>query len=159
MLNRHGWHAVDSGAMSVEPADERSDPSQKGSFLMNMNAYLRRWTIDPKAFLRPVALAAMLAVVANSVLAESPSAPAKAESVAATVSLADLDISTPDGIRSAHARLARVAQHLCRKLGDNRKVSDPATYADCCRETLANALRQLNVPVVADLPRPNLRQH
>jgi UrcA family protein len=124
---------------------------------MNMNAYPCRWTIDPRVCLRPVALAAMLAVASNSVLAQSLSAPVRAESVSASVSLADLDVSTPEGIRAARARLARVAQHLCRKFGDERKVSDQATYADCYRETLADALRRLNLPVVADLPKSNTR--
>src|SRR4051812_41132720 len=122
---------------------------------MNMHAYLRVGTIHSRAFLRPVTLAAILVAGSGSVLAEPPP-PAKTESVAATVSLADLDISTPGGARAAHARLARVAQHLCRKIGDSRRVSDSATYADCYRETLANALRQLNLAVVAGLPKPDL---
>jgi len=105
------------------------------------------------------ALAALLACGADSVLADATRAAANAESVAATVSLADLDVSTPEGVQAANARLAKAAQRLCRKLGDSRRVSDSATYADCYRETLANALRQVNVPVVAGLPRPNLPQH
>jgi hypothetical protein len=114
---------------------------------MNIKTCLCHWTLDPKTLLAALTLAGTLAGVTDSVLANPPPEAAEAESIAATVSLADLDVSTPEG-----------AQRLCRKLGDNRRVSDWATYADCCQETLAKALRQVK-PVVADLPRPNQAQH
>jgi UrcA family protein len=97
-----------------------------------------------------VALATLLLAITGSALADGPRRTATAESVTAKVSLADVDVSTPEGARTASARLAKMAQRLCRKLGDTRRASDAATYADCCRETLANALRQANVTVVAD---------
>jgi UrcA family protein len=125
---------------------------------MNIKTCLCHWTLDPKTLLAALTLAGTLAGVTDSVLANPPPEAAEAESIAATVSLADLDVSTPEGVRAASARLAKVAQRLCRKLGDNRRVSDWATYADCCQETLAKALRQVK-PVVADLPRPNQAQH
>ena len=126
---------------------------------MNIKACLRHWTFDPKTLLPAATLAAILLPVTDTVLANPPPVAAKPESVAATVSLADLDISTPEGIQAANARLAQATRRLCRKLGDNRRVSDSATYADCYRETLANALRQVNLPVVAGLARPSLRPH
>jgi UrcA family protein len=116
---------------------------------MNIKTRVRHWTFDGKTLLPAVALAAMLASITDSVLADAPRGIAKAESVVASVSLADLDVSTPEGARAAGARIGKVAQRLCRKLGDTRRVSDSATYADCYRETLANALRQLNGPVLA----------
>lgn len=125
---------------------------------MNIKTCLCHWTSDPKTLLAALTLAGTMANVTDSVLANPSRATAAAESATATVSLADLDLSTPEGYRAASARLAKVAQRLCRKLGDNRRVSHWATYADCCRETLANALRQVK-PVVADLPRPNQAQH
>jgi UrcA family protein len=131
----------------------------KGRFLMNIKTRLYHWTFDRKSLVPAAALAALLACGADSVLADATRAAAKAESVAATVSLVDLDVSTPEGARAANARLAKVAQRLCRKLGDNRRVSDSATYADCYRETLANAIRQLNAPVLAGLSSPITAQH
>jgi UrcA family protein len=126
---------------------------------MNIKTRRDHRAFDRKILLPAVALAVMLAGVTDSVLADPRPPAAKAESVAATVSLADLDVSTPEGVRAASARLAKVAQRLCRKLGDARRVSDWATYTECYRETLANALRQVTVPAVAGLPRPNLPQH
>jgi UrcA family protein len=114
---------------------------------------------DRKALLPAVALATLLFGVPGSALADGSRPSATAESVTAKVSLADLDVSTPEGARAASARLAKMAQRLCRKLGDTRRASDSATYADCYRETLANALRQVNVPVVAGLPAPNPPRH
>jgi UrcA family protein len=103
----------------------------------------KTWVFD-RALLPAAAVAAILTGVTESVRAEPPRGTAKAESVVATVSLADLDVSTPEGVRAANARLAKAAQRLCRKLGDTRRVSDSATYADCYRETLANALQRLS---------------
>lgn len=126
---------------------------------MNIKTRRNHRVIDRKTLLPAVALAVMLAGVTDSVLADPPPAAAKTESVVGTVSLADLDVSTPEGVRAARARLAKVAQRLCRRLGDARRVSDWATYTDCYRESLANALRQVNLSVVAGLPRSNPPQH
>jgi UrcA family protein len=126
---------------------------------MNIKTPLHHRTVDRKALLPAVTLATLLAGVTDPVLADAPRATGKAESISATVSLSDLDVSTPEGARAASARVAKVAQRLCRKLGDTRRVSDSATYADCYRETLANALRRLNVPVLAGPLSPNPPQH
>jgi UrcA family protein len=126
---------------------------------MSIKTRLCHWTFDRKSLVPAAALAAVLAWGADPVLADAPRATAKPESVAATVSLVDLDVSTPEGARAANARLAKVAQRLCRKLGDSRRVSDSATYADCYRETLANAIRQLNAPMLAGPSSPITARH
>lgn len=71
---------------------------------------------------------------------------ARVETAAASVSLRDLDLSTPSGMREARERLAIRAQKLCREFMDERKVSSWQTYADCSRDTLAAALQRLNDP-------------
>ena len=119
---------------------------------MNIAIQLLHCTVDPKTLLPAVGLAVMLAAVTGSVLANPSPAVANTETVSARVSLADLDVSTPQGARAASARLAKAAQRLCRKLGDTRRASDWATYTDCYNETLANALRRLNKPVLASAP-------
>jgi UrcA family protein len=126
---------------------------------MNIKTRRDRRAFDRKTLLPAVAVVAMLAGVTDSVLASPPPAAPKTESLAVTVSLADLDVSTPEGVRAVRARLAKVAQRLCRELGDARRASDWATYTDCYRESLANALRQINPSVVAGVPRPNPPQH
>ena len=125
---------------------------------MNIQATLRHRTFERKTALPAVALATLFAVVTDSALADAPRPTAPAESVTATVSLADLDVSTPEGAQAASARLAKLAQRLCLNFRDARRVSDWATYTDCYRETLANALRQAKLPVIAALPRQNLPQ-
>ena len=123
---------------------------------MNIKTCVGNRTFGHKGFLAAVAYATLLLSVTGSALADGSRPSATGESVAARVSLADLDLSTPDGARAASDRLAKMAQRLCRKLGDTRRASDSATYADCCRETLASALRQINVTMAAGLPRPDL---
>jgi UrcA family protein len=71
------------------------------------------------------------------------------ESVSASVSLADLDITTVEGTRAAQDRLKAMAQRLCRKFWDERKVSASDTYVECTRDTLASALAQLKVTAPA----------
>jgi len=71
------------------------------------------------------------------------------------VSLSDLDLATPEGVRVAHKRLKRKAEFLCRQLWDDDSAAFRWTYEACVRETLANAIQRLNVPalVAADRPR------
>jgi UrcA family protein len=74
------------------------------------------------------------AAIAGSHSVEQP------ERVSATVSLADLDLATPEGARLAHDRLAKTALTLCRRFSDARRASDRATIADCVREALTEAI-------------------
>jgi UrcA family protein len=62
----------------------------------------------------------------------------------AHVSLADLDLATPQGSRAALARLRTMAQRLCWQMGDSVRASNRATMAACVRETLARSIEQLS---------------
>lgn len=64
---------------------------------------------------------------------------------AANVSLADLDLSTPEGSRAAHERLETVARRLCTELARNHELTYPPTYAACIHNTLAGAWAQANI--------------
>jgi UrcA family protein len=81
---------------------------------------------------------APLAVIADPQRARAP------ETIATTVSFADLDLSTPVGIDAAHKRLVAAAQRLCHKFSDSRRISDRETSAACYRETLADATQRFN---------------
>jgi UrcA family protein len=81
---------------------------------------------------------APFALFAGSQLKSEP------ETVGTTVSFADLDLSTPAGVNTAHKRLVAAAQRLCRKFSDSRRVSDRETTAACFRETLADATQRFN---------------
>jgi UrcA family protein len=60
------------------------------------------------------------------------------------VALADLDLSTPEGMRVARDRLHTMAQRVCAAPADNRVASSPPTFAACVASTLQNALRQID---------------
>ena len=64
----------------------------------------------------------------------------------AKVSLADLDLSTPEGWRAAHERLETMARRLCTELarGDHELWYHPS-YPACVHDALANAWAQANV--------------
>lgn len=102
------------------------------------------------------ALSAILALAPGILMAKSRSA-THPEVVAAKVSLADLDLTTPEGARVAHDRLAAAALRLCNKFGDTRRISNVATIGDCSRDTLNDALRRLNLQLVAAAKETNRR--
>jgi UrcA family protein len=84
-----------------------------------------------------------LLMLGSVVFAGPPSSPAEDGRVA-HVSLADLNVATPEGSREALARLTTVAQRLCWQMGDSVRASNRATMAACVRETVAQSVRQLN---------------
>ena len=69
----------------------------------------------------------------------------------AKVSLAGLDLSTPEGARAAYERIKTTAQHLCFQLSDPRKIDDQVLYNACLIETVADTVRRINAPTVAAL--------
>ena len=69
------------------------------------------------------------------------------ETATASVALTGLDLTTPDGARAAHSRLAAAAARLCRRLEDTRRISHAETARDCYRDTLAEADRRLETRI------------
>jgi UrcA family protein len=64
---------------------------------------------------------------------------------AATVSLADLDLSTLQGSRAAYERLETMARRLCTELSHSHGLSYQPNYDACVHDTLVGALAQANV--------------
>jgi UrcA family protein len=95
----------------------------------------------PTARIQATALLALL-TLGSVASAGPPSSPAEDVRVA-HVSLADLDLATPEGSREALARLTTMAQRLCWQMGDSVRASNRATMDACVRETLAQSVRQL----------------
>ena len=62
----------------------------------------------------------------------------------ADVSLADLNLSTPAGMREAHERLETMAQRLCAELARSHELAYQPSYGTCVHDTLAGALAQVN---------------
>ena len=65
------------------------------------------------------------------------------------VSLANLNLSTPDGVRIAHDRIKRMARRVCRQLSGSIDPTKMWRYANCVDDAIAGALRQIRGPTVA----------
>ena len=102
---------------------------------MSTETQLHRYSVRPHTPIRTAAFVALFAL-ASAALADQSAEPAPATRVA-KVSLAGLDLSTPQGAHAAHDRLRIVAEHLCFQLADPRKIDFRAVYEFCVAETLA----------------------
>ena len=71
----------------------------------------------------------------------------------ASVSLADLDLSTLEGARSARERLETTARRLCGELARRQDLSYPPNQAACLHDTLRGALAQADALAAAKSPR------
>jgi len=96
---------------------------------------------------------ALSAIAPLAALADPPTAP-PARTLESKVLLMDLDLSTAKGVRAAHKRLERKAEHLCHQLWDSTSATFRWTYSACVKETLADAIQRLNVPAVAAADQP-----
>src|SRR5476651_1440136 len=63
-----------------------------------------------------------------------------------TVSLSDIDLSTPQGRSIARGRLHEAARRTCAQVADNLDLSHQANFVACVDDTLAASLRQLDAP-------------
>lgn len=64
---------------------------------------------------------------------------------AASVSLADLDLSTPEGSSAAHERLEATARRLCSELARDHELTYQPDFATCVHDALTGAWAQANV--------------
>ena len=103
-------------------------------------------SISPLISIRVAALVALLALTSAAALADQPPA-----TQVAKLSLAGLDLSTPEGARAAYERIKTTAERLCFQLSDTRKIDYQAVYNMCVNETLANTVQRINAPAVAAL--------
>lgn len=65
------------------------------------------------------------------------------------ISLADLDISTPEGMRAARDRLHTMARRVCAQLAHSGGLSYQPNFGACVDDTMAAALRQANTLAAA----------
>jgi UrcA family protein len=84
--------------------------------------------------LRTWLLQGILATIPSEAVMGDPQKAPDVERLSASVSLSDLDLRTPEGLRAAHERVRKEALRLCRKFSDSRRISDRETIADCMRE-------------------------
>jgi UrcA family protein len=116
---------------------------------MNTETSLPRRSSLKSAVLK-AALIALCAIAPVKVMADTQTAPAP-ETLSARVSLADVDLSTPEGQRIAYERLRQTARRLCSRLEDMhlQSLAHHPTYITCVDETLARGLQQVNGPALA----------
>ena len=88
-------------------------------------------------------LMALFGIAPVGAIADQRAAPTSVTRVE-DVALADLDLSTPEGMRVARDRLHTMAQRVCAEPADNRVPSSQPTFAACVDRTLENALRQID---------------
>jgi UrcA family protein len=117
---------------------------------MNTETRLPRRSFSPHTGIRTIAMVVLFGLAPAAALADPPAAPVAATR-SAKVSLADLDPSTPEGARVAYERIRSVAERLCDDREDPWSRYHAATYNACVRETVADAVRQIQTPALAAL--------
>ena len=60
-----------------------------------------------------------------------------------TVSLAGLDLSTPEGMSAARERVDKTARRLCSQLADPADLSHQTNYVKCVDDAVADAMLQV----------------
>jgi UrcA family protein len=104
-----------------------------------------RW----KTASQTAALFAVLAMAPVAAIADERPAPVL-ETRSVKISLADLDLSTPEGMHTAYERLHQAARKLCLGFKDIRNIAhQPTSFVRCVDEAVADALQQVKGPTLA----------
>jgi len=100
----------------------------------------------PSRLTRTTARAAALIAVCLAVpmAALSQQAPVAVPTSAAKVSLADLDLTTSDGIAAARDRLQGTARQFCSQRLDNLELSHRVDFLSCVDNSLIHELKQVS---------------
>jgi UrcA family protein len=107
------------------------------------------------------ALLLLCAAAPGAVLADPPeAAPGRRAANAGpdqrsmSVPLADLDLTTAAGVRTAQERLHQAARRLCSELADSQDLGHQPHFVQCVDRATASALRQaaLPAPVAKNAP-------
>ena len=118
---------------------------------MSLDSPSSRLTQTRSATIRAASAAAALLAMTAVAVADPPVAASPGETRVAKVSLADLDLSTAQGVRAARERVTAAAQRLCWQLGDDARASNRATVSACVRDTVADTMKIVDLPRVAAL--------
>ena len=117
---------------------------------MSRTSLSPRWSRPRSAAMRTACAAAFLMLAAVA-MADPPLAQSPGEARVTSISLADLDLTTEQGTRVARQRVTAAAQRLCWQLGDSTRTSNRSTVSACVRDTIAEAMKAIELPQVAAL--------
>ena len=115
---------------------------------MNIESHRCLRTLVTRSVICSAGFACLLGIAPLTVVAD-PQQTSEADVARATVSFADLDLTTALGVSNARKRLVVAAQRLCHNFSDSLKASNNATSAACYRETLADATQRFNAMLAA----------
>ncbi|MGO9930888.1 MAG: UrcA family protein [Steroidobacteraceae bacterium] len=80
--------------------------------------------------------------------------PAQAADAVAMVSIADLDLSTDQGMQTARERVNETARRLCKKVVDPWALSHHSQYVRCVDDATTAALEQIHGQALVASARP-----
>ena len=86
----------------------------------------------------------MVAVCGTLLAIADQSIAGTADSRIANISLADLNLLSAEGMRTARDRLQAMAQRVCAEAADGRDLSSEPNFTVCVDSTLAAHLKQIN---------------
>jgi UrcA family protein len=110
-----------------------------------MNAETNRYCLNPSASVRAAAIL-MLSAIAAAAAVAAQSAENVNQTRSQAVSVRDLDLSTPEGMKAARKRVQKTAQRLCFQLADPADLSHQANYVKCVDEAVTGAMHQVTDP-------------
>jgi UrcA family protein len=117
---------------------------------MNTGTQLPRRSFCPHTWIGAIGMVALFGL-ASVVTAYADPPAMRVATRNAKVPLADLDLTTPAGARVAYERIRRVAERLCHDPEDPWSRYHAAIYNACVRETVVDALHQIQAPAIAAL--------
>jgi UrcA family protein len=107
--------------------------------------------ISSVASLTLLAVAAVLISGCTDALAQERAAPSPSVERSAKVRISDLNLATTAGVKAAEQRIQQAARKLCDQLTEELDVGRHEHYVECIDRTTIAAMRQLNVPSLANL--------
>src|ERR1035438_8221194 len=119
-----------------------------GDFQMNTQTFSIRLAHFPAA-LRTVGLIALCVAAPIAAIAQQSSV--AAETSSAKVSLAGLDLSTPEGLGIARDRLHDAVRLACSRGAASPDLAHQPNYVKCVEHTQARAMQQVKKPALSEV--------
>ena len=98
-----------------------------------------------------VAIATALAFAGHVEAAPASMDPVGTESMSVRVSVADLDLSQPAGLATAHERIRRAAVAVCGSQSASAGLAVYELYSDCRKTAFNDAMMDLNTKIASTL--------